>query len=72
MPEKMRIFKENDDELFSLNTQAGASNSHEFWVKVKEFETSFSWAGEMGHWLSRLDGLFPKINEHTKTTKPLK
>lgn len=31
----MRIFEENADEVFSLNPQAGANNSREFWVKVQ-------------------------------------
>lgn len=38
---KMRISEDTADELFSLNTQAGTSYSHELRVEVKGSATPF-------------------------------
>lgn len=69
---KKRIFEEIADELFSLNTQVSTNNSHELGGKVKRSATSFSWAGEMGHWRGSCDGFFPTnkwTHKQNKTTK---
>lgn len=69
---KKRIFEEIADELFSLNTQVSTNNSHELGGKVKRSATSFSWAGEMGHWRDSRDGFFPTnkwTHKQNKTTK---